>query len=99
MKVTEPKRPSSSKNLIGPFRRPSLPGLQQLAQGPSRPHFYQHMHVIGHHYPSQQSVTLVVKVQNRIFHYLGNLRIAQPTRAATGIKVTEVVENTILHFD
>ena len=48
---------------------------------------HQHMHMIWHHAPGQQLITLMVKIQQGIFRGFGNLRITQMTFAMATVEI------------
>jgi hypothetical protein len=48
---------------------------------------HQHMDVIRHHAPSEQSVAFVMKMKHGVFGNFGDLRIAQMTFTNSAIKI------------
>jgi len=49
-------------------------------------HFDHDMNVIRHYAPSEQAIAVGIEMQHSLLDHIGDLRIAQPTRAEPGIE-------------
>lgn len=61
-----------------------FPTLDNLGDG--REGFHEHMHMVWHDAPREESITLAVKVQEGVVHLLRHFRVAQGAATHAGIE-------------
>jgi len=79
--------PPTSQDLIRRICRVTFPSVKDLVQRYIT-NFHQHMHVIRHDHPRQQSVVFAVVVPEVLLHQLRYAGLSQVTCAVSQVKVT-----------
>lgn len=82
-----PESSASPKNSIRRLRRERFPGVQDFGKIVRREDSYNHMHMVRHDAPGEQTVLLLIKEQQSFRNHLRDFANAQGTGTRSKIKI------------
>src|SRR5262249_5327139 len=84
--IVSPKLPNPTESLVSLLGCVSLPTFQNLTHW-CAPHLDQHMHMIGHDYPSQQLVLRPIMIPKIVLDDVRDRRLTQMASTQSSVKI------------